>query len=52
MLEFSPKPRIALGSDHAGQFLENFGYPVDDLGTWSEESDAGRRNLQSWCIRK
>jgi len=40
------KPRIALGSDHAGypiketirQFLENSGYPVDDLGTWSEES--------------
>jgi len=46
MLEPSPKPRIALGSDHAGfpiketirQFLENAGYPVDDLGTWSEES--------------
>jgi ribose 5-phosphate isomerase B len=40
------KPRVALGSDHAGypiketirQFLENSGYPVDDLGTWSEES--------------
>jgi ribose 5-phosphate isomerase B len=46
MPEFSSKPRIALGSDHAGfpiketirQFLENAGYPVDDLGTWSEES--------------
>jgi ribose 5-phosphate isomerase B len=46
MPEISPKPRIALGSDHAGfpiketirQFLENAGYPVDDLGTWSEES--------------
>jgi ribose 5-phosphate isomerase B len=46
MPDFSAKPRIALGSDHAGfpvketirQFLENFGYPVDDLGTWSEES--------------
>jgi len=44
--ELSPKPRIALGSDHAGfpiketirQFLQNAGYPVDDLGTWSEES--------------
>jgi ribose 5-phosphate isomerase B len=42
----SSKPRVALGSDHAGfpiketirQFLENAGYPVDDLGTWSEES--------------
>jgi len=46
MTELSPKPRIALGADHAGyhikeiirQFLENAGYPVDDLGTWSEES--------------
>jgi len=42
----SEKPRIALGADHAGyhiketirQFLEDAGYPVDDLGTWSEES--------------
>jgi ribose 5-phosphate isomerase B len=46
MPEISTKPRIALGSDHAGypiketirQFLQNAGYPVDDLGTWSEES--------------
>jgi ribose 5-phosphate isomerase B len=46
MPELSPKLRIALGADHAGyhiketirQFLENAGYPVDDLGTWSEES--------------
>ena len=46
MPEPSSKPRIALGSDHAGypvketirHFLENAGYPVDDLGTWSEES--------------
>ena len=46
MPELSPKPRVALGSDHAGfpiketlrQFLQNAGYPVDDLGTWSEES--------------
>ena len=46
MPELSAKPRIALGSDHAGfpiketirQFLENAGYPVDDVGTWSEES--------------
>ena len=46
MPELSSKPRIALGSDHAGfpiketirQFLENAGYPVDDVGTWSEES--------------
>lgn len=42
----SPKPRIALGADHAGfpiketirQFLENAGYPLEDVGTWSEES--------------
>ena len=40
------KPRIALGADHAGfhvketirKFLEEAGYTVDDLGTWSEES--------------
>ena len=46
MPEPSQKPRIALGADHAGfhvkeavrEFLENAGYPVDDLGTWSEES--------------
>jgi len=46
MPELSQKPRIALGADHAGyhiketirQFLETAGYPVDDLGTWSEES--------------
>jgi len=46
MPETSRRPRIALGSDHAGfhikeiirEFLENSGYPVNDLGTWSEES--------------
>jgi ribose 5-phosphate isomerase B len=46
MPESARKPRIALGADHAGfpiketirQFLENAGYPLDDLGTWSEES--------------
>ena len=46
MSEPSPKPRIAIGADHAGfpiketirQFLENAGYPLVDLGTWSEES--------------
>src|ERR1700739_3092711 len=46
MAESSPKPKIALGSDHAGfhiketvrQFLENAGYPLVDVGTWSEES--------------
>jgi ribose 5-phosphate isomerase B len=40
------KPRIAIGADHAGyhskeivkKFLEEAGYPVDDLGTWSDES--------------
>ncbi len=42
----APKPRIALGADHAGfhvketikKYLESAGYPVEDLGTWSEES--------------
>src|SRR6516164_200640 len=46
MPELLPKPRVALGADHAGfpiketirQFLQNAGYLVDDLGTWSEES--------------
>ena len=46
MPETSRKPRIALGSDHAGfhiketirQFLDNSGGPVNDPGTWSEES--------------
>jgi ribose 5-phosphate isomerase B len=46
MPELSPKPRVALGADHAGfaiketirQFLQNAGYLVDALGTWSEES--------------
>lgn len=40
------KPRIAIGSDHAGfsvkevirKYLENAGYSVSDLGTSSEES--------------
>lgn len=40
------KPRIAIGADHAGfhakenikKFLEQAGYVVDDVGTWSEES--------------
>jgi len=46
MPELSPKPRVALAADHAGfpiketirQFLQNAGYLVGDLGTWSEES--------------
>jgi ribose 5-phosphate isomerase B len=46
MAEIENKPRIAVGSDHAGyhvkeavkQYLEASGYPVDDVGTWSEES--------------
>jgi ribose 5-phosphate isomerase RpiB len=46
MPETSRKPRIALGSDRAGfhiketirQFLDNSGGPVNDPGTWSEES--------------
>jgi len=41
-----PKPRIAIGADHAGfhaketvrKYLEQAGYAVDDVGTWSEES--------------
>lgn len=40
------KPRIAIGSDHAGysvkeairKFLEAAGYDVEDQGTWNEES--------------
>jgi len=46
MPETSRKPRIALGSDHAGfhiketirQFLDNSGGPVNEPGTWPEES--------------
>ncbi len=46
MPETEPKPRIALGADHAGyhaketikKFLEQAGYEVDDVGTWAEES--------------
>lgn len=42
----SPKPRIALGADHAGfplkeklrEFLRQAGYSCQDLGTWSTES--------------
>ena len=46
MTAASPKPRIAIGSDHAGfsvketirKYLESAGYAVSDLGTSSEES--------------
>src|SRR5260370_12911669 len=46
MTEASKKPRIAIGSDHAGflvketirKYLEAAGYAVDDQGTSSEES--------------
>ncbi|MGA2483474.1 MAG: ribose 5-phosphate isomerase B [Candidatus Acidiferrales bacterium] len=46
MTDPNAKPRIALGADHAGyhiketikQYLEEAGYAVDDLGTWSEEA--------------
>ncbi len=46
MSESSAKPRIAIGSDHAGfpvketirKYLEAAGYAVDDQGTSSEES--------------
>jgi ribose 5-phosphate isomerase B len=46
MSESSPKPRIVIGSDHAGflvkeairEYLQSAGYDVDDQGTSSEES--------------
>ena len=46
MTNSSKKPRIAIGADHAAfqmktrikEYLESAGYPVDDVGTWSEES--------------
>src|SRR5260370_8329128 len=46
MTETPNKPRIAIGSDHAGflvketirKYLEAAGYAVDDQGTSSEES--------------
>ncbi len=42
----APKPRIVIGADHAGfhaketikKFLTEAGYPVEDVGTQSEES--------------
>jgi ribose 5-phosphate isomerase B len=44
--ESSSKPRMVVGSDHAGfraketikKYLEGAGYPVEDVGTHSEES--------------
>jgi ribose 5-phosphate isomerase B len=46
MSDSSARPRIVIGSDHAGfavkerirKYLETAGYAVDDQGTWSEES--------------
>jgi ribose 5-phosphate isomerase B len=46
MSESTEKPRIAIGADHAGyhakevikRYLLEQGYPVEDLGTWSDES--------------
>lgn len=46
MSDLPSKPRIAIGSDHAGfsvketvrKYLESAGYAVSDLGTSSEES--------------
>jgi ribose 5-phosphate isomerase B len=46
MSDTSQKPRIALGADHAGfpvkesikRYLLEAGYPVEDVGTWSDES--------------
>ncbi len=42
----SPKPKVALGADHAGyaakeqvkKLLEGMGYPVDDLGPFNADS--------------
>lgn len=46
MSNSAEKPRIAIGADHAAfqlkkkikEHLEAAGYPVHDVGTWSEES--------------
>jgi ribose 5-phosphate isomerase B len=46
LAESSSKPRIVVGSDHAGfraketikNYLQAAGYPVEDVGTHSEES--------------
>jgi ribose 5-phosphate isomerase B len=46
MSDSSPRPRIVIGSDHAGfavkesirKYLQTAGYAVDDQGTSSEES--------------
>jgi ribose 5-phosphate isomerase B len=46
MSDTPQKPRIALGADHAGfpvkesikRYLLEAGYPVEDVGTWSDES--------------
>lgn len=46
MSESAAKPRIAIGADHAGyhakevikRYLLEAGYPLEDLGTWSDES--------------
>src|SRR5258708_14650271 len=46
LTESSSKPRIVVGADHAGfraketikKYLEGAGYPVEDVGTHSEES--------------
>jgi ribose 5-phosphate isomerase B len=46
MSDSKEKPRIAIGADHAGyhakeaikRYLLEQGYPVEDLGTWSDES--------------
>jgi ribose 5-phosphate isomerase B len=46
LADSSSKPRIVVGADHAGfrakekikQYLEGAGYPVEDVGTFSEES--------------
>ncbi len=64
MSESPAKPRIALGSDHAGfpvketirKYLEAAGYAVDDQGTSSEESvdypDYGRAVGESVASKK
>jgi hypothetical protein len=64
MSDSPAKPRIALGSDHAGfpvketirKYLEAAGYAVDDQGTSSEESvdypDYGRAVGESVASKK
>jgi hypothetical protein len=67
LAESSTKPRIVVGSDHAGfgakenikKYLEGAGYLVDDVGTQSEEPvdypdfapAAGERKTDQWTLK-